>query len=89
MTKTVTSYFCTGNQPSKSVDISNCSISEYKGFEIAQGASSYLLIMSGVVINETVGKRGATELADRIIDEGRAFDDPKSIALDYEWKLVK
>ena len=83
-----TSYFCTGSAESKTVDLSNCVISDYRGFKIAHAVSSYMLIMNGVIVTETVGKKGNTDLADAIIRKEMLNRAPKEIAYDYEFKLI-
>ena len=85
-TMQATSYFCTGNAESKTVTLSN--VTDYINFKIAHLVSSYMLVMNGVIITETVGKVGCTNLADAIINAGMMNKPAKELAHDYQFKLI-
>ena len=80
------SYFNTKDgEPPKRINTSHMILKEYKGFIITHSVSSYLLVMKNIVIQETVGRAGATRLADYLISKNMTNDDPKTIA--FNWKL--
>lgn len=70
------------------IQIDAALLREFKSFKIAKLPSSYILIMKGVIITETVGRLGCIMLANAIEGLDMLRMNPLEIASDYHFKLV-
>ena len=72
----------------KTVQVDGCLLQDYKSFKIVKLPSSYILIMKGVIVTETVGRLGCIMLANAIEGLDMLRKNPLDIASDYHFKLV-